>query len=375
MLQVGDEILISPHNYQAQVASIINTDNENVAQAVAGEAIGITLTQQRFVERGHVISHFDNAPILSNQFYMRLFWLGAENLQHNKTYAIRLHNSILSAEVKQINYVLDTNDLTQSSNDFVAQNQVAEVLWQVRGLASFDEYHQIAAMGRAVVMSGDRIVAGGLLTMQNLPNLRSSPKIITSQNVTCENMEISAQKREARNGHKGGILWFTGLSGSGKSTLAKELQLQLFTRGYQVYVLDGDNVRQGLNADLGFSPKDRTENIRRIGEVASLFADAGMIVITAFISPYASDRRKARSAAPELFHVVHIKAGVEACEMRDVKGLYKKARAGEIGEFTGISAPYEVPVNPELVLDTESAMIDDCVAQLIAYVEKHFGKL
>jgi bifunctional enzyme CysN/CysC len=374
-LQVGDEILISPHNYQAQVASIINTDNENVSQAVAGEAIGITLTQQRFVERGHVISHFDNAPILSNQFYMRLFWLGAENLQHNKIYAIRLHNSTLSAEVKQINYVLDTNDLSQSSNDFVAQNQVAEVLWQVRGLASFDEYHHIAAMGRAVVMSGDRIVAGGLLTMQDLPNLRGSPKIITSQNVTCENMEISAQKRTARNGHKGGILWFTGLSGSGKSTLAKELQLQLFTRGYQVYVLDGDNVRQGLNADLGFSPKDRTENIRRIGEVASLFADAGMIVITAFISPYASDRRKARSAAPELFHVVHIKAGVEACEQRDVKGLYKKARAGEIADFTGVTAPYEVPVNPELVLDTESTMIDDCVAQLIAYVEKHFGKL
>jgi bifunctional enzyme CysN/CysC len=157
-LQVGDEILISPHNYQAQVASIINVDNQNVAQAVAGDAIGITLTQQRFVERGHVISHSDNAPILSNQFYMRLFWLGAENLQHNKTYAIRLHNSTLSAEVKQINYVLDTNDLSQSSNDFVAQNQVAEVLWQVRGLASFDEYHQIAAMGRAVVMAGDRIV-------------------------------------------------------------------------------------------------------------------------------------------------------------------------------------------------------------------------
>lgn len=408
-MRVGDEILISPHNYQAKIATIITPKSENnggdnfvnhhfevansnysqqitAQQAMAqqiiarrGESVGIILEQQRFVERGHVISHENDAPILSNQLYMRLFWLGAQPLQFGKQYMLRLHNSEFVAELRHINYVLDTNDLQQSQAEIVVQNQAADVLWQVRGLAIFDEYDDIQAMGRSVVMQDGRIVAGGLVTMCNhdgqyLPDMRTSPKIITSNNLTLENMEITAAQRQLINGHSGGILWFTGLSGSGKSTLAKELQKQLFTRGYQVYVLDGDNIRQGLNADLGFSPKDRGENIRRIGEVAALFADAGMVVITAFISPYAEDRRKARAAAHELFHTVHIKAGVEICESRDVKGLYKKARNGEINDFTGVSAPYEVPENPELVLDTEIMSIDDCIAELTAYVTKYFGK-
>ncbi len=184
---------------------------------------------------------------------------------------------------------------------------------------------------------------------------------------------VSAAARSARNRHRGGVMWFTGLSGAGKSTLAVEVEQRLFRDGYQVYVLDGDNVRRGLNTNLGFSPEDRAENIRRIGEVAALFADAGFIVITAFISPYRSDRARARNAGElATFHEIYIKADLELCERRDPKGLYKKARAGEIENFTGVSAPYEPPDKPELVVDTGAATVDRCAARIVTYVEGQF---
>ena len=188
-----------------------------------------------------------------------------------------------------------------------------------------------------------------------------------------ETMTVSYEDRIKRNGHKGGVLWFTGLSGSGKSTLARELQQQLFAEGWQVYVLDGDNIRQGLNRDLGFTQADRAENIRRIGEVAALFADAGFIVICAFISPYGEDRRRARAAAGERFHMVHISADIATCEQRDVKGLYQKARAGEILHFTGISAPYELPASAELTIDTTNQTVNQSVIQLYDYVKRNFS--
>ena len=168
------------------------------------------------------------------------------------------------------------------------------------------------------------------------------------------------------------MLWFTGLSGAGKSTLALALERELFAKGYQVYVLDGDNIRGGLNANLGFSPEDRAENIRRVGEVASLFADAGFIVISSFISPYRSDRERARAAAKDAFHEVYVKASLAACEDRDPKGLYKRARKGEIAEFTGISSPYEAPEQPDLVVPTDELPIEECLAKLIRYVEGRF---
>ncbi len=183
-----------------------------------------------------------------------------------------------------------------------------------------------------------------------------------SRNITWSHSEIKRNDREQRNGHKSAILWFTGLSGSGKSTLAKRVEKALFNRGCQVYVLDGDNIRFGLNRDLGFSPEDRTENIRRIGEVAKLMMDAGMITITAFISPYRTDRDANRELVGEGdFLEIFCKCDLAECERRDPKGLYKKARAGEIKEFTGISAPYEEPLNPELVVETDQHSPDECV--------------
>ncbi|MAF48001.1 MAG: adenylyl-sulfate kinase [Rhodospirillaceae bacterium] len=180
---------------------------------------------------------------------------------------------------------------------------------------------------------------------------------------------ISAGERARSNKHRGGVLWFTGLPGSGKSTLAVETEHKLFNNGRQAYVLDGDNVRQGLSSDLGFSHDDRTENIRRIGEVAALFADAGFIVITAFISPYLKDREIARQAAGAIFHEIYIDSDIETCERRDPKGHYKLARAGKIPEFTGVSAPYEAPESPEFSVDTQNLSVEECVDELVQYID------
>ncbi|HEB79177.1 MAG TPA: adenylyl-sulfate kinase [Rhodospirillales bacterium] len=196
---------------------------------------------------------------------------------------------------------------------------------------------------------------------------------VKSTNITHVEHRVSQEARWAKNGHTSGVVWFTGLSGAGKTTLAFGLEQRLFKKGYQVYVLDGDNARHGINSDLGFSPEDRTENIRRVGEVAALFARAGYIAISAFISPYRKDRRHARKAAGAGFHEVFIDADLDVCEQRDPKGLYKKARAGKIMEFTGISAPYETPENPELVIKTGETTVDQCLGRLIDYVDRTFA--
>jgi bifunctional enzyme CysN/CysC len=195
---------------------------------------------------------------------------------------------------------------------------------------------------------------------------------IKSSNLVTVKHRITVEERWKANKHKGGIMWFTGLPGSGKSTLAIELESQLFQEGTQVYVLDGDNIRQGLSSDLGFSPTDRTENIRRIGEVGTLFADAGFIVIAAFISPYRKDRELARQVAGDFFNEIYIKADVTTCEKRDPKGHYQLARTGKIPEFTGVSAPYEEPNNPDLIVDTNNHSVDQCKERLINFIGTRF---
>ncbi|HEO71710.1 MAG TPA: adenylyl-sulfate kinase [Candidatus Hydrogenedentes bacterium] len=193
---------------------------------------------------------------------------------------------------------------------------------------------------------------------------------VKSKNITWHEGHITKEDRERLNGHKAAVLWFTGLSGCGKSTLANAVEEALFERGCRTMVLDGDNIRHGLNKNLGFSPEDREENIRRIGEVATLFTDAGVIAMTAFISPYRADRDKARALVPEgRFFEVFVRCALDVCEQRDPKGLYKKARAGEIKEFTGISAPYEEPLHPELIVDTGEEDLDTCVSRVIAMLE------
>ena len=193
-----------------------------------------------------------------------------------------------------------------------------------------------------------------------------------SNNITWHDSEVTKEERQNRNGHKSAVIWFTGLSGSGKSTVSVALEKALFNEGKQTYRLDGDNVRHGLNKNLGFSPEDRTENIRRIGEVAKLMVDAGSITVTAFISPYKQDRDNVRAILKDdEFIGVYTKCSVEECENRDPKGLYKKARSGEIPEFTGISAPYEAPDHPEIILDTEHESINQSVDRVIQYLKQH----
>lgn len=193
---------------------------------------------------------------------------------------------------------------------------------------------------------------------------------IKSTNITWHEADITREDRERVNSHRAVVLWFTGLSGSGKSTLAHAVENALFEQGCRTYVLDGDNVRHGLNKNLGFSPEDRNENIRRIGEVANLFIDAGVIALTAFISPYRDDRNEARNIAGDRFIEVYVKCALEVCEERDPKGLYKKARAGEIPEFTGISAPYEEPLDAEIVVDTGALSLEESATAVLDELRK-----
>jgi adenylylsulfate kinase len=189
-------------------------------------------------------------------------------------------------------------------------------------------------------------------------------------NIVWHQGAVTRGDREQMNGHKGCTVWLTGLSGSGKSTIAVDLEKRLWERGVRAYILDGDNIRHGLNKNLGFSPEDRTENIRRIGEVAKLFTEAGVVALTAFISPYRADRDQVRALMqPGDFVEVHVDCPVEVCEQRDVKGLYKKARAGEIKEFTGISAPYEAPAKPELAINTAGQSVEASALQILKYLE------
>jgi len=195
---------------------------------------------------------------------------------------------------------------------------------------------------------------------------------IKSKNITWHELEVSTEDRERLEGHKGCVIWLTGLSGSGKSTIALALDKALYQAGARSFVLDGDNIRHGLNKDLGFSPEDREENIRRIGEVANLFAQAGVIAITAFISPYRADRRKARASAKEgRFIEVYVDCSVDVCEKRDPKGLYKKARAGQIANFTGVSAPYEAPLKPEINVKTAEATVEECTLPILDFLKEH----
>jgi bifunctional enzyme CysN/CysC len=230
---------------------------------------------------------------------------------------------------------------------------------------AFDPFSANPRVGRFVLVDGYDIVGGGVIA-------EGIQKQAKSANIFAVDHQVTAASRAGANGHEGGVVWLTGLSGAGKSTIAMEVERRLFLKGWQVTVLDGDNVRHGLCSDLGFSPEDRTENIRRVGEVAHLFAAAGMLVVTAFISPYRADRDRVR-AMGKGFHEIHVATGLDECERRDPKGLYKKARAGAIPEFTGISAPYEAPVDPELVLDTAGKSIDQSVEELVAYIEKSFS--
>ena len=368
-VRVGDSVLFSPSGRQAKVLTIEKWGSGLLETAGSGESIGLTLDQPIFVARGDTASHTDRAPWLTPVFRARIFWLGPKPLQEGKLYKIKLGTTEFMAGVEKIERVISTEDLSSIKTKSVAANDIAEVVFRSRDMAALDPYDENPLLGRIVIVEGHDVAGGGIISMEGYADQR--PILMRGQeNLHAVDHLLSASDRQIRNGHKGVVIWLTGLSGAGKSTLAMRVERALHLKGMLTYVLDGDNVRRGLNADLDFSPKARTENIRRVGEVAALMADAGLVCITAFISPYRADRAQARAAAQGAFHEIYIKADLATCEKRDPKGLYKKARRGEIADFTGVSSPYEPPETCELVVDTAINDIESCVAEIEDYIKK-----
>ncbi len=368
-LKVGDTLVFSPGNKTGVIKSIEVWNAPAKTSARAGESVGITLTEQIFVERGHIASHQTDAPIESNRFKARLFWMGKANLAIGQRSKLKLTTQELDAEIISIERIIDASTLETISGErgYIARNDVAEVTIQVRGALAFDNADRNALLGRFVLLDGRQVGGGGIIFGGKYTD-RSQPK---SANIFWSEGNVTPSQRFARNGHKGAVIWLTGLSGSGKSTISSALDRELFNLGIQTYILDGDNVRHGLNSNLGFSPEDRVENIRRVAETAKLLADAGIVVITAFISPYQNDRRRARAIACEAgldFFEIHIAAPLAVCEQRDTKGLYKKARAGQLKDFTGIDAPYEAPENAEVVVATDKLNITESVAHILEFL-------
>ena len=370
ILRKGDRIMFSPGNEEATITSIeVWPEDEDKVEARPGEAIGITLDQRLFVERGHIGSHTKNPPMITNVFRSSIFWLSQKPLKVGNSYKIRYGTHEAMVTVQSIDKVIDTQDLgDKGEKSEVARNAVAEITLRARDLLPIDPYSDDQRLGRMVMYEGYDIAGGGVISMEGYADQRRRKKPKSENIHKVENL-VTGKMRASKAGNKGGVFWFTGLSGSGKTTLATEVEKALFEKGYGTYVLDGNNIRHTLNRDLGFSPKDRAENIRRVGHVASVMADAGLIVLSAFISPYEADRQRARRASGENFNEIYLSADLETCESRDPMGLYKKARAGEISEFTGIDSPYEVPENPEMIIDTKNQDIDTCVEQIVEYIE------
>ncbi|HXZ02621.1 MAG TPA: adenylyl-sulfate kinase [Stellaceae bacterium] len=372
-LRPGDTLLFSPSNKLARVKSLEAWPGPARAVEGAGRSVGFTLDRPLFLERGEVASHVENAPLIANRFGASLFWLGTEPLAAGREYRLRLGTAEAPVTLERIERVIDTDSLAPLEASEVQRDQVAEVVLRSPALLALDDHARLPRSGRFVLRDKGATVGGGLILLRGIEDQRRAATG-KADNLTLVSHKVSEEMRTQRFGHKGGVLWLTGLSGAGKSTLAMAVEQHLFRKGYAVYVLDGDNVRSGLNANLGFSPEDRVENIRRVGEVAALFADAGFLCITAFISPYRADRARARAAAPPgHFHEVYVSADLATCEARDPKGLYRRARAGEIGEFTGVSAPYEPPLAPSLMVDTAKAPIEACIEQILNYVAQHFA--
>jgi bifunctional enzyme CysN/CysC len=374
-LKVGDRL----HFWPSGKSSIINTIERWSAptslSASAGESIGITLTEQIFVERGNVASHESQTPGVEREFKANLFWMGRANLEIGKKYKIKLTTQEIECEVKSIEKIIDASSLAEVAKDrnYVARNDVAELTLRVRLPVAIDNHQRIAETGRFVLVDNREVSGGGIISGIDYAKKVSNVK---SDNLTWSQGEVTDRERMLRNGHYGAVVWMTGLSGSGKSTLATALERELFNRGMQSYVLDGDNLRYGLNKNLGFSPEDRSENIRRAAETAKLLADAGFIVITSLISPYQADRTRAREIMAESqirFYEIFVNCPIEVCEQRDPKKLYAKARAGEIKEFTGISAPYESPEKPELIIHTAKQTPSESVAIVIDFLLQNAG--
>ena len=310
-----------------------------------------------------------NIPRVGNEFEAMLVWMHEDVAKEGGSYLIKHTTCMVPGIMSEIHYKIDVNTMRKCGEKVhnLELNEIARVHITLHRSIAFDAYSQNRETGAFILV--DRLsnaTVGAGMIIDRITSEKES-KVPVSKHIVKSDSLVSATEREKLLGHKPRTIWLTGLSGSGKSTIARTLERKLFEQGYAAYILDGDNVRHGLNRDLGFSAEDRSENIRRIAEVARLMNDAGLIVITAFISPYRKDRNEARDVVgDDHFMEIFVDADLETCEKRDPKGLYKKARAGEIPEFTGITAPYEEPAKPALRVATDKHSVDECVAQIIA---------
>jgi bifunctional enzyme CysN/CysC len=364
-LDTGSTITVWPTGRSAKVVSFESWQEKDKRTSIsAGQSAALILDDELYIERGHVLTLPTAGPRMANALSARLFWLSRDPLRKGEALTLKLATAEYDIVVDSIDTVIDVSDLSRHRGHEVGQNGVAEVTLRCRGHITFDVFHDLPALGRAVLLDGYQVVGGCII--EGGEDIETA-----SRNLTAVPQSVTAAERQTANGYPGAVLWMAGLSGAGKSTLAMALQRELFKRGIHVYTLDGDNVRKGLNRDLGFSEEERDENLRRVAEVAKLFADAGIIVISAFIAPTNSARAAAREIVGEQFHEVFIHADLEVCESRDVKGLYAKARAGEIDDFTGISSPWEPPESPDLEVNTGELDLDQSLGKLVDYVERN----
>ncbi|MCJ8331093.1 MAG: adenylyl-sulfate kinase, partial [Lentisphaeria bacterium] len=361
----GEEIMVLPSEKTSKVKEIITYDG-NLKEAFAGQSILITLEDEIDISRGDMLVRKSNIPKGASELDIMICWMSEKTLDLSSPKRLLLKHTSRTSNVfiDKIDYKIDVNTLHREESNELNLNDIARVQITSAQKLYFDNYKNNRRTGSLVFIDPitNETVAGGMIRSERRAASIQSTGSVKSKNITKIEFDISQAMLEQRNGHKGAILWLTGLSGSGKSTIAMALSNKLFEQGKHVASLDGDNVRYGLCSDLGFTPTDRSENIRRVAEVAKLIMESGQIVICSFISPYQKDRDFARSIVPEgCFFEVFIDADIDTCIERDPKGLYKKALAGEIRGFTGIDSAYESPVNPDIHLNTAEESVEDCI--------------
>ncbi len=371
-LKKGDQIVLSPSESSTKIKCFEDWPDNSRDKAKSGECVSFTLEDETFVQRGEIISKSENSPKLLSCFEGNIFWLDNTDVDQKKKYEIKIGTGTYFVKFEEIKQVYGIDKKPKRIKKNITKNDIARVVLSSNSLMPADSFSENNFTGRFSILKDHRVVGGGIISSNDYPNQRKT-KNRQLKNITPINLSVTEIDRLTKYGHRSGIIWLTGLSGSGKSTLAKGIEKKLFHKGYNIYVLDGDNLRNGLNKDLGFSADDRMENIRRTSEVASLFSFAGFIVIASLISPYRSERKKARAIRPEIFKEVYVKASLDTCIKRDVKGLYAKALSGKIKNFTGLSSPYEEPQTPDLILNTDSLEISQTLDKLENFILKHFG--
>ncbi len=354
----GDEVVVLPSGARSKVARIVTADGD-LEQATKGDAITLTLDDERDISRGDVIAAAANPPQVADQFAAHLLWMEGSALLPGRSYWLKIGARTVSAQVTEIKHRVDVNTQEKRAAKRLEMNEVGYCNLSLDHAIAFEPYERCRELGGFILIdrTTNATVAAGTLNFA----------LRRADNIHWQHTDVDRIARARIKGQTPGCVWFTGLSGSGKSTIANLAEKRLHAMGYHTYMLDGDNVRHGLSRDLGFTEEDRVENIRRVAEVAKLMVDAGLIVLVSFISPFRSERRMARGLFRDgEFHEVFVDTPLEVCAKRDPKGLYAKARAGQIQNFTGIDSPYEVPEDAELHLRTAGVPVDELAQQVIA---------